>query len=165
MQCMHIWSISPRRSLPLWVCRGWGSFLVHSELWGWPHLCAELDGNGFFLEFTSFGNFLVKKSEKNMFRKVPILACFLVKNPGGKKGGVKRRILCVKRILLSFPQYLSVGVLILHEVQQCTPNFFHQFDQHPQMLRKNTFYASNWIFFLSEFFLIHQLNIRFFYQH
>ena len=41
------------------------SFLFHSELWGWPHLCAELDGNGFFLEFTSIGNFLVKKSEKN----------------------------------------------------------------------------------------------------
>jgi hypothetical protein len=70
------WSISPRRSLPLWVCRGWGSFLVHSKLWGWPHLCAELDGNGFFLAFSSFGNFLVNKSEKNRFRKVPILACF-----------------------------------------------------------------------------------------
>jgi hypothetical protein len=34
----------------------------------------------------------VEKSEKNMFRKVPILACFLVKNPGGKKMGVKRRM-------------------------------------------------------------------------
>ena len=94
------------------------SFLFHSELWGWPHLCAELDGNGFFLEFTSTGNFLVKKSENRVFRKVPILACFLVKNPGGKKKGVKRRILCVKRILHSFPHFLSVGAVILHEVQQ-----------------------------------------------
>ena len=42
------------------------SFLFHSELWEGPHLCAELDGNGFFLEFTSIGNFLVKKSEKNL---------------------------------------------------------------------------------------------------
>jgi hypothetical protein len=56
--------------------------------------------------------------------------------------GVKRRILRVKRILLSFPQYLSDVADILHEVQQCTPNFFHQFDQHPQMLRKNTFFDS-----------------------
>ena len=31
--------------------------------------------------------------------------------------GVKRRNLLVKWILLSFPQFLSVGVLILHEVQ------------------------------------------------
>jgi hypothetical protein len=57
--------------------------------------------------------------------------------------GVKRRILCVKRILLSFPQFVSIGILILHEVQQCTRIFFHQFDQHPQMLRKNTFFTSN----------------------
>jgi hypothetical protein len=38
----------------------------------------------------------------------------------GKKMGVKRRIICIKQILLSFPQFLSVGVLILHEVQKCT---------------------------------------------
>ena len=118
---IHIGSIRPRMVFSLWDCRGLSSFLVHSELWWWPHLCAELDGNGFFLEITSIGNFLVKKSEKNAFRKVPILACFLVKNPGGKKVGIKRRILCVKRILLSFPQFVYVGVLILHEVPQCTP--------------------------------------------
>ena len=52
---------------------------------------------------------------------------------------VKERNLLVKRILLSFLQFLSVGVLILHDVPQCTRNCFHQFDQHPQMLRKNTF--------------------------
>jgi hypothetical protein len=104
-------------------------------------LCAEFDGNGFFLEFTSCGNFLVKKKEKNIFRKVPILACFLVNKLGGKKMGVKRRILRVKRILFSFPQFLSVWAVILHEVQQCTQHFFHQFDQHPQMLRKNTIFA------------------------
>jgi hypothetical protein len=75
-------------------------------------LCSELDGNGFFLEFTSTGNFLVKKSEKNAFRRMPILACFLVKKMGGKKVGVKR-------ILLSF-----VGAVILDEVQQCTRHFF-----------------------------------------
>jgi hypothetical protein len=50
--------------------------------------------------------------------------------------GIKWRILCVKRILLSFPQFLSIGVPILHEVPQCTRIFFHQFDQHAQMLRK-----------------------------
>jgi hypothetical protein len=104
-------------------------------------LCAEFDGNGFFLEFTSCGNFLVNKIEKNIFRKVPILACFLVNKLGGKKMGVKRRILRVKRILFSFPQFLSVWAVILHEVQQCTQHFFHQFDQHPQMLRKNTIFA------------------------
>jgi hypothetical protein len=41
------------------------SFLFHSELWEGPNLCAELVGNGFFLEFTSIGNFLVKKIEEN----------------------------------------------------------------------------------------------------
>ena len=46
----------------------------------------------------------------------------------------------VKRILLSFPQFLSVWAVILHEVQQCTRNVFHQFDQHPQMLRKKYFF-------------------------
>jgi hypothetical protein len=61
-------------------------YLFHSELWEWPHLCAELDENDFFLEFTSIGNFLVKKKgERIAFRKVPILAGFLVKNQGGKK--------------------------------------------------------------------------------
>jgi hypothetical protein len=30
--------------------------------------------------------------------------------------------------------------------------FLNFIDQHPQMLRKNAFYASNWIFFLSDFF-------------
>jgi hypothetical protein len=63
---------------------------------------------------------------------------FLVKNLGGKKMVVKQQFLRVKRILLSFPQFVSV---ILHAQQQYTPNFFHQFDQHPQRLRKNTFFA------------------------
>jgi hypothetical protein len=102
-------------------------------------LCAELDGNGFSFEFTSCGNFLVKKSEKKILTKVPILACFLVKNPGGEKMGVKRRFLRVKRILLSFPQILSVWAVILHEVQQCTQNVSQQLDQHTQMLRKHIF--------------------------
>jgi hypothetical protein len=73
-----------------------------------------------FLRSPVLGTFLFKKREINAFRKVPILVCFLVKNLGGKKVGIKRRILCVERILLSFPQFLSVGVLILHEVPQCT---------------------------------------------
>jgi hypothetical protein len=75
--------------------------------------------------------------------QVPILACFLVKIPCGKKMGVKQQMLCVKRILLSLPQLLSVVVLILHEVQ---------FDHHPQMLRKHTFFHDELNFFLSEFF-------------
>ena len=86
-------------------------------------MCAELVGNGFFLEFTSCGNFLVEKSEKNIFRKVPILACFLVKNPGGKKMGVKPRIVHVKRILLSFPQFLSVGAVILNGLADAKQKF------------------------------------------
>jgi hypothetical protein len=98
-----------------------------------------LAGNGFFLEFTSIGNFLVKKSEKNAFRRVPILACFLVNNLGGKKMAIKRQI--------SFPQFLSLGVPFLHEVPQCKQFFFHQFDR--QMLRKNIFMRRT-VFFVSE---------------
>ena len=79
VQPIPIWQECPRMYFPLWNCRGFAFFLVHSERWGWPHLCAEFVGNGFFLEFTSCGNFLVKKSGKNMFRKVPILACFFVR--------------------------------------------------------------------------------------
>jgi hypothetical protein len=55
-----------------------------------------------------------------VFRKVAILACLLVTNPGGKKVGVKRRILCIKRVLLSFQHVLSGRAEILHEVPQCT---------------------------------------------
>jgi hypothetical protein len=114
------------------MCRiGWEWFL------SWVHQLWELFG---------------KKKWKKYFQKGAHFSMILVKNSEGKKMGVKQRILRVKRILLSFPQYLSVWVLILHEVQQCTPNFFHQFDQHSQMLRKYTFYASNWIFFFSGFF-------------
>ena len=32
-------------------------------------------------------------------------------------------------------------------------DFFHQFDQHPQMLRKNTFFAPNWISFFIGIFV------------
>ena len=61
-----------------------------------------------------FGHYGVKWPYSNMAvmaSKVAIMgvfgnsnangACFLVNNPGGKKGGVKRRILCAKQILLS----------------------------------------------------------------
>jgi hypothetical protein len=126
------------------------SFLFHSEHWEGP-LFAELVGNGFFFEFTSIGNFLVNKIQKNEIRRVPIIACFLVNNSGGKKVSVKRRILCVKRILFSFPQFLSVGVQIFHEVPQCTQYFFKHFDQHPQKLgrkRKNSCRSESNIKFL-----------------
>jgi hypothetical protein len=46
----------PQDALPIVKCRGLSSCLFHSEHWGWPHLSAELDGNGFFLEFTSCWN-------------------------------------------------------------------------------------------------------------
>jgi hypothetical protein len=36
---------------------------------------------------------------------------------------VKRRMLCIKRTLLSFPQFLFIVAVILHEVQQCTQKF------------------------------------------
>ena len=75
----------PMDVLSIVEVQGFAFFLIHSELWGWPHLCAELDGNGFFLEFTSWGNFSVEKNEKNSFKKVLILTCFLVKNSGGGK--------------------------------------------------------------------------------
>jgi hypothetical protein len=87
-----------------------------------------------FLSSPVLGTCWLKKSEKNAFRRVPILACFFGQKSGGKKVGVKQRIVCVKRILLSFPQFL-------HEVHQCTQNVFHQLDQHPQMLRKNTVFV------------------------
>jgi hypothetical protein len=45
-----------------------------------------------FLSSPVVGTFWSKNVKKNMFRKVPILACLMVKNPGGKKMGVKRRI-------------------------------------------------------------------------
>ena len=48
----------PQDALPIVKCRELSSFLFHSGLWKWPHLFAELDGNGFFLEFTSCENFL-----------------------------------------------------------------------------------------------------------
>ena len=32
--------------------------------------------------------------------------------------------LCICTVLLSFPQTLSIGALILHEIPQCTPNLF-----------------------------------------
>ena len=68
--------------------------------------------------------------------------------------------LLTKRILLSFSQFLSIFAVILHEVQQCTPNFFHQFDQHPQMLRKNTFFASKWISFFVGIFVDSLLRVK-----
>jgi hypothetical protein len=70
-----------------------------------------------FLSSPVVGTFWSKKVGKNMFRKVPILACFLVKNPGGNKNGHKTTNF--------MRQYLSDVAVILHEVQQCTPNFFH----------------------------------------
>ena len=39
-------------------------------------MCAELDGNGFFLEFTSCGNFLANKTFKKMPKRLDILAGF-----------------------------------------------------------------------------------------
>jgi hypothetical protein len=71
------------------------------------------------------------------------LMCFLIKNQGGKNMGVKQRILLIKWSLLSFPQFLSVGAVILQEVPQHTPKNLYFNDQCPLMLRKNTFYASN----------------------
>ena len=68
----------PQDVLSIVEVQGFAFFLIHSELWGWPHLCAELDGNGFFLEFTSCGKFLVNKNENNLLRKVRILACFFI---------------------------------------------------------------------------------------
>ena len=60
-----------------------------------PHIGTKLIGKGFFLSVMGLAFIIFKKIEKNEIRRVPILACFLVKNPGGKKGGVKRRMLCV----------------------------------------------------------------------
>ena len=79
----HIWSIRPRMVFPLWDCKGLSSFLVHSELWGWPHLCTELDGNGFFLEITSTGNFLDTKKWKKCIQKGAHFSVFFGQKSGG----------------------------------------------------------------------------------
>jgi hypothetical protein len=68
-----------------------------------------------------------QKNIMGLSQKIIKFTCFLVKNQGGKNMGVKRRNLLVKRILLSFPQFLSVGVFILHEVPQCTQAGFDFF--------------------------------------
>ena len=58
-----------------------------------PHIGTTLIGKGFFRSVMGLSFIILKKIEKNEIRKVPILVCFLVKNLGGKKMGVKRRIL------------------------------------------------------------------------
>jgi hypothetical protein len=49
-------------------------------------LCAELDGNGFFLDITSIGNFLVKKSEKYVQKGAHFSVFFGQKFWGYKNG-------------------------------------------------------------------------------
>ena len=63
------------------------TFFFFSALFalGMTSFVCRIGWNGFFLEITSIGNFLVKKSEKNAFRKVPILAFLWSKNRGVKK--------------------------------------------------------------------------------
>jgi hypothetical protein len=53
------------------------------------HIGTKLIGKCFFLSVMGLSFIIFKKFEKNKIRKVPILACFLVKNPRGKKGGRK----------------------------------------------------------------------------
>ena len=112
-QILHTNEVTPKAQSELENFLPLCKVTMEGSSWGWLTIC------------TLWSYFV-----KNIFRKVPILACFLVKNPGGKKGGVKHRILCVKRILLSIPRFSSDLAIILHEVPQCTPNFFHQFDKH-----------------------------------
>ena len=125
---------------------------VRSGLSGGAYLWCDFDGVCFFHQITSLSLDPAQKICLGVSKILVKFTCFLVKNLGGKKRVSNYEFLLTKRILLSFPQFLSVFAVILHEVQQCTPNFFHQFDQHPQMLRKNTFFASNWIFFFVGFF-------------
>jgi hypothetical protein len=58
---------------------------------------------------------------------------------GVKKIGVKRRIFTHET------DFALISTIFIRLGQQCTPNFFHQFDQHPQMFRNNTFFAPKWI--------------------
>jgi hypothetical protein len=53
-----------------------GTFLFSSSLWAlwWPHFLSELDGNFFFHQITSWGNFLVKKMEKRCLKKIEKLS-------------------------------------------------------------------------------------------
>ena len=94
-----IWSISIRMNFPLWDWRLLSCFLFHSELRGWPHLCAELDGNGFFLDITSGCNFLVNKIILKVSEMLPILSAFLVINLKGKKMGRKWPIFTRQMVL------------------------------------------------------------------
>jgi hypothetical protein len=56
---------------------------------------------------------------------------------GGKRTAVK----LVKQILLSSPQFVSVGALNVHEVPQKTQKNYCI--SYPKMPTKNTFYVSN----------------------
>ena len=58
-------------------------------------------------------------------RKIAYIHKFLVKNRGANNMGVKRQNVLVKRILLSFPQFVSDVAVILHEVQQCPQIFLY----------------------------------------
>ena len=118
---------------------------VRSGLSGGAYLWCDFDGVCFFHQITSLSLDPAQKICLGVSKILVKFTCFLVNNLGGKKRVSNDEFLLTKRILLSFPQFLSVFAVILHEVEQCTPNFFHQFDQHPQTLRKNTFFASKWI--------------------
>ena len=86
MTSNDILCIPNRMTFPSWDCRWLSSFLVHSELCGWLHLCAELDGNEFFLEFTSSQNFGLKKWKVYVQKGAYVIA-FLGKYSGGQKNG------------------------------------------------------------------------------
>ena len=47
-----------------------GLSLIYGLLAPWPHLCAELDKNVFFLEFTNCGNFFVKQNVQKVSERM-----------------------------------------------------------------------------------------------
>ena len=74
----------------------------------------------------------------------------------------KSEFLLVLQILVSFPQFLSVGALILHEVAQCTLIFSIFYWSTSKNAWKKYFNASKWSFVFPEIILLIKQKIYFF---
>ena len=107
-----IWQERPRMVFPLWDCRCFPLF--YSTLsFGRDLICVQnWLGMFSFLSSPVFGIFWLKNMEKNEIRRVPILACFLVKNPGGKKGYLSVLFWVCFHVLLQWYLDLDIPAMI-----------------------------------------------------
>ena len=101
-------------ALSIVKCRGLSYFLVHSEPCGGHYTEQNLLWNISFFQSWVLGSFYVKKTCKVCPKKTKNTGVFLSKIKVVKKWTQNDEILRVKRFLLSFPQYLSLGIEILH---------------------------------------------------